>query len=114
MATLYDNIKELCEERGISPSAFGMELTGSKAFMTELKMGRKKGISARTAQRIADYFGVSADRVLFGKRGSVGECLDKIQSRPELMTLISATDGLTKEQVLLLADCVKSIRGDAN
>ena len=34
--------------------------------MTDLKSGRKKGITAETAQKIADYFSVSVDRVLNG------------------------------------------------
>ena len=32
--------------------------------MTDLKMGRKKGVSAETAQKIADYFGVSVGYLL--------------------------------------------------
>ena len=36
----------------------------SKSLMTDLKAGRKKSINADTAQKIAEYFGVSVDRVL--------------------------------------------------
>lgn len=122
MGTLYENIKELCEEKGIAPSNFGLELTGSKAFMTELKMGRKKGISAKTAQKIADYFGVSVDRVIYGKRddgeaevgGDLVEWLDELRSRPETRTLLAATRGMTREQVELMANFAKSIRGENN
>lgn len=122
MGTLYENIKELCDERGIAPSNFGYEMTGSKAFMTELKMGRKKGISAATAQKIADYFGVSVDRVVYGKRGEgeksveqdteLAEYLDDLRDRPETRMLLAATRGMTKEQVKIMADFAKSIRGE--
>lgn len=67
MGTLYENIKLLCEEHGIKASNFGLVITGSKSFMSELKSGRKKGVNAETAQKIADYFNVSVDRVLYGK-----------------------------------------------
>lgn len=36
----------------------------SKSLMTDLKSGRKKGISAETAQKIASYFGVSVGYLL--------------------------------------------------
>ena len=92
--------------------------------MTELKMGRKKGISAKTAQRIADYFGVTVDRVLYGKQdseenmvetgGELAEYLRELRDRPETRTLLAATRGMTKEQVELMANFAKSIRGEKN
>lgn len=36
----------------------------SKSLMTDLKMGRKKGVSAETAQKLASYFGVSVGYLL--------------------------------------------------
>ena len=36
----------------------------SKGLLTDLKMGRKKGVSAVTAQKIAAYFGVSVGYLL--------------------------------------------------
>lgn len=43
-----------------------VDLGLSKSLMTDLKSGRKKGITSETAQKIADYFSVSVDRVLNG------------------------------------------------
>lgn len=43
-----------------------VDLGLSKSLMTDLKSGRKKSITAETAQKIADYFSVSVDRVLNG------------------------------------------------
>ena len=40
------------------------ELGFSKSLMTDLKSGRKKGINAETAQKIASYFGVSVGYLL--------------------------------------------------
>lgn len=119
MGTLYENIKELCEEKGIAPSNFGAEITGSKAFMTELKKGRKKGVSAETAKKIADYFGVSVDRVLYGKREDahirmdgedLGEWLEDLRTRPETKALLSASRGMTKEQVEKMANFITEMK----
>lgn len=40
------------------------ELGFSKSLMTDLKSGRKKGVNADTAQKIASYFGVSVGYLL--------------------------------------------------
>ena len=59
MANLYDAIQKLCEGRGIRPGRLCDELGLSRGLMTDLKMGRKKGVNAETAQKIAGYFGVT-------------------------------------------------------
>lgn len=64
MWTLYDNIRSLCEERGIKGGKMCVDLGLSKSLMTDLKSGRKQSINSTTAQKIADYFDVSIDRVL--------------------------------------------------
>ena len=120
MGTLYENLKELCEERNIAPSNFGTDISGSKAFMTELKMGRKKGVSAKTAQKIADYFGVSVDRVLYGKReeeektvesGGVEKYLERLRSSSATRALLDATDDIDENQVRIIAEFIKKTRG---
>ena len=64
MGTLYESIKSLCDEEGIKPGKMCVDLEISKSMMTKLKNGTKKDIQTDTAQKIADYFGVSVDRVL--------------------------------------------------
>lgn len=64
MGTLYENIQQLCTDRGIRPGRLCDELHLSRGLMTDLKMGRKKSLSAETAQRIASYFGVSVAYLL--------------------------------------------------
>lgn len=67
MCTLYDSIISLCQEKGIKGGRMCTDLGLSKSLLSDLKAGRKKGINAETAQKIADYFGVSVDRVLSGE-----------------------------------------------
>jgi transcriptional regulator with XRE-family HTH domain len=64
MGTLYENIAVLCEERGIKPGKMCNDTQISRGLITDLKMGRKSSITVDTAQKIADYFGVSVDRIL--------------------------------------------------
>ena len=64
MANLYESILSLCQTKGIRPGRLCDELHLSRGLMTDLKMGRKKSLSAETAQKIAAYFGVSVGYLL--------------------------------------------------
>lgn len=64
MTSLYENIQKLCADKGIRPGRLCDELGISRGLMTDLKMGRKKGISAETAQKIAAFFGISVGQLL--------------------------------------------------
>lgn len=64
MGTLYENIIDLCEERGIKGGKMCTDIGMSKGILTDLKMGRQSGISAANAQKIASYFGVSVGYLL--------------------------------------------------
>lgn len=61
MAEMYEIIDHLLKERGISGAQMSSDLGMSRSFMTELRKGRAKGIKLETAQKIAEYFGVSVD-----------------------------------------------------
>ena len=69
MANLYESILALCERDGIRPGRLCDEVGISRGLMTDLKMGRKKGVNAETAQKIASFFGVSVGYLL-GSEGS--------------------------------------------
>ena len=64
MGNLYETIQYLCQRAGIRPGKLCDELGLSRALVTDLKMGRKKSLSAETAQKIAGYFGVSVGYLL--------------------------------------------------
>ncbi len=64
MSKLYENIMALCAERGIRGATLCAQVGISKSTLTDLKMGRKKGLSAQTANAIAQYFGVGVDTLL--------------------------------------------------
>lgn len=64
MSKLYETIEALCAQRSIRPGSLCTQLGISRSLMTDLKMGRKKSVSAETAQKIAGFFGVSVGYLL--------------------------------------------------
>lgn len=64
MCTLYDRITELCKAKGVTGSRMCLDLGLSKSTLSDIKSGRKKGISTATAQKMAAYLGVSVDYLL--------------------------------------------------
>lgn len=64
MSNLYERIYSLCEEKGIKGAKMCTDTGISKGLLTDLKMGRRTGVSATTAQKIATYFGVSVGYLL--------------------------------------------------
>lgn len=97
MATLHKRLLSLCEERGIKGGRMCVELGLSKSLMTDLKSGRKKGVNAETAQKIASYFGVSVGYLL-------GD-----EEQKEKSTALG--DGLTENQRILM-EFAKSVPDD--
>ncbi len=76
MDNLYESIESLCNQRGIRPGRLCNDLGLSRGLITDLKMGRKKSVSAETAQKIAAYFGISVGQLL-GQENS-GDILDQV------------------------------------
>ena len=66
MEDLYKRIEDLCNNRGVTITTMCKESGASRASLTDLKKGRKQGLSAETLAKIAVYFGVSIDYLLTG------------------------------------------------
>lgn len=96
MVTLYERLSTLCEEKGVKGGRMCVDLGFSKSLMTDLKSGRKKGVNADTAQKLASYFDVSVEYLL-------GEDDKKRKS--------TADDGLS-ENIKALIDFVKTVPED--
>ena len=67
MEDLYNRIEGLCNNRGITITTMCKESGASRASLTDLKKGRKQGLSAETLSKIAYYFDVSIDYLLTGE-----------------------------------------------
>lgn len=107
MSTIHENILSLCDEAGIKAGKMCSDLGMSRSLVTDLKAGRKNGITAETAQKIADYFGVSVERVINGK-----EAIAEKAPRDEQLkfALFGGGEGISDEmldEVLQFAQMVK-------
>ncbi len=106
MSILYKNIVSLCEEKGIKGGKMCTDTGISKGLLTDLKMGRRTGVSATTAQKIASYFNVSVGYLL-------GEEEKKEQSAESELSevkqaLIHLVEGLTESEAAVLLASLKS------
>lgn len=61
---LYQQLSSLCAQKGITGYRLAKDNQLSASLMTDLKMGRKKGVSAEVANKLANYFDVSVDYLL--------------------------------------------------
>ena len=64
MGDIVTTIENLLKSHGISGAKMCLDLGMSKSFLTELRKGRAKSVKAETAQKIADYFGVTVEYLL--------------------------------------------------
>ena len=97
MCTFYERILELSKEKGISGSRACLDLGLSKSTLSDIKSGRKKGVSAETAQKFADYFGVTVGYLL-GKEEKTPTVSDGQKENPDQLVLT----GVDKELYELL------------
>ena len=58
MGIVYERLKKLCDDRGISPYRMCKDTGMQPSIMTDLKMDRKHTLSAKSLAKVADYFGV--------------------------------------------------------
>lgn len=109
MCTIYNNIKSLCDERGVKPGRMCVELGMSKSILTGLKNGTKKNIQTDTAQKIADYFGVTVDRVLGAeKETAVPKDVGLSPMESQLMEYVRALTDDQKKMLLAQLQALKN------
>ena len=108
MCTIYNNIKSLCDERGVKPGRMCVELGMSKSILTGLKNGTKKNIQTDTAQKIADYFGVTVDRVLGAEKEAAAPKDDGLS--PMEFQLMEYVRALTDDQKKMLLAQLQALK----
>lgn len=64
MSDLYNRIMSLCEEKGVSGYRMCKDIKIQPSILTDLKMGRQSGLSAKNADKMAAYFDVSVGFLL--------------------------------------------------
>lgn len=64
MGNLHETISDLCDKKNVSAYRMCKDIGIRPSIITDLKMGRKKGLSAEVANKIAEYFGVTVGYLL--------------------------------------------------
>lgn len=64
MSDLYNRIISLCEEKNVSGYRMCKDIGIQPSILTDLKMGRQSGLSAKNADKMAAYFNVSVGYLL--------------------------------------------------
>ena len=103
MGNLYERIMALCDERGIKGGKMCTDTGISKGLLTDLKMGRRTGVSAVTAQKIASYFNVSVGYLLGEediKKEQTTEIGDLSEKRKALMQFAMSVPEDKAEMIL--------------
>ena len=113
---LYDRVKDLCNERGIS------------IRQLEIRLGIGNGIIARwktsipnseRLDKVAEFFGVSTDYLL-GKKPKeefitfydkdIARMAQEIKDRPELRVLFDASQKLSKDDLEFVVNMIERMK----
>lgn len=109
MRTLHENIMALCKERGVSGSRMCLDLGLSKSTLSDLKHGRKKGISAATAQKMAAYLDVTIHQLLGEEEKEKPTVQEDDGLAENQKVLIEFAKSLTEDQAALALRLLKSL-----
>lgn len=112
MATLYERLSSLCEKKGVKGGRMCTELGFSKSLMTDLKSGRKKGVNAETAQKLASYFGVSVGYLLGDEDKKIEPIAQDDGLSDNMKQLIEFVKTVPEDKVDLVLKVMKSIVED--
>lgn len=112
MSNLYEKIYDLCEEKGIKGAKMCTDTGISKGLLTDLKMGRRTGVSAVTAQKIASYFDVSVGYLLGEEDKKIEPTAQDDSLSENMKQLIDFVKTVPEEKVDLLLKVMKSIVED--
>lgn len=119
MSNLYNVIAQLCETKGISGYRLCKEIGIQPSILTDLKVGRRNGVTAITAQKIASYFGVSVgyllgeeekEKPLINGDEELTEYVEMLKNRPECRMLFQLSKNATKEDVEAAVRIIEALR----
>ena len=110
MGNLYENIASLCESRGIKGGKLCTDIGISKGLLTDLKMRRRTGVSAVTAQKIAAYFGVTVGYLLGEEEEETKKEQTAISDLPESkQALMQFVQSVPEDKADMILRVMKSI-----
>ena len=108
MGNLYETINALCEEKGVKGGKMCTDVGISKGLLTDLKMGRRSGVSAVTAQKIASYFGVSVGYLL-GEEEKEEKPVQEDELSANIKQLVDFVKTVPEDKAEMILKVMKSI-----
>lgn len=109
MCTFYNRVQDLCKAKGVSGSRVCLDLGLSKSTLSDIKSGRKKGVSTDTAKKFANYFDVSLEYLL-GEEQKENPTIPEDDGVTEgQRQLIEVAMSLSEEQAELALRLLKSL-----
>lgn len=102
----YDNFLQLCNQKGISPTAAVVDMGFQKSVVTRWKKSVPTDANKR---RIADYFGVSVDYLL-GNEQKEEPRSDQIDLSDVELGFLGDYKELTEENKATVRDMVRLMR----
>ena len=108
MCTLYERIQTLCKNKGVSGSRMCLDLGLSKSTLSDIKSGRKKGVSTATAQKMAAYLGVSVDYLL-GEEKEKGQPTEYGELSNNQKALIDFAKSVPDDKAAMILKVIRSI-----
>lgn len=107
MANMYERIDALLQSKGITGAKMSSDLGMSRSFMTELRKGRAKSVKIETAQKIANYLGVSVEYLTTGVPSNIYECPNN--ENPWEVELLDAFDQLDIDHQIAAVEHVQNM-----
>ncbi len=115
MSKMFERIESLCKSKGINITQLCRETGVNRGNLSDLKMGRQKGLSVKNADKIAEYFGVSVKYLLTGEQKTSTEGERQVTEEDIKFALFGGdgeiTDAMYRE-VRSFADYVKQREAD--
>ena len=87
-----------------------LDLGLSKSTLSDIKSGRKKGVSMPTAQKIAGYFGISVDELYGEDEKKENPTVKDDGISADMRELIDCIKKLPEDKIQMLLQVARSIR----
>jgi transcriptional regulator with XRE-family HTH domain len=113
---MYEIFRQLMEEKGVKHSDVSKATGISTSSLTDWKKGRYQPKTDKL-QKIADYFGVSVEYIMTGKKQKdyylneeTAEIAQQIFDNPELRILLDAARDVSPENIKLAAEMLSRMK----
>lgn len=120
VSKMYDIFLQLMTEKGVRPKDVARATGVAYTSLTDWKAGRSRP-KVDKLQKLADYFGVSVDYLLTGKKpgekqyyldDDVIELADFLMKNPEYKVLFDASRKTKKEDIAFITEMIRRANGD--